>query len=99
MVKYRGPLCQGDNINRWLWDNEPYDEQKIQWHTFCYGRPDGVKHPYVRCPICGRRVRLSISVTHDGDFVGRIPPHKPKGWWKKRKKDKQGHPMGRKGRK
>lgn len=41
---------------------------------------------HVRCPKCGRRLKPRISFCHDGCCVYlSIPPHKKKGWWKKRK--------------
>lgn len=37
----------------------------------------------VKCPICARRLIASISVCDDGCCIyHRIPPHKPRFWWK-----------------
>jgi len=35
----------------------------------------------IRCPICGRRIEVGVI---DGSCV--LPPHKPKMWYKKKKK-------------
>lgn len=44
----------------------------------------GIKRIRMECPKCGRRLLSSISNTEDGDLVHSLPPHKPKGWWKKK---------------
>lgn len=42
---------------------------------------------YIKCPECGRRVKLRIGFCHDSCciYFG-LPPHKPKYWWKKKNK-------------
>ena len=40
----------------------------------------------MRCPECGRRFLVSPKINSDGDFrVWQLPPHKVKGWYKKKK--------------
>jgi hypothetical protein len=46
--------------------------------------PSKVKRIRLICPVCGRRVMSSVS-QNDGDIYHTLPPHKPKGWWKKKK--------------
>lgn len=48
--------------------------------------PLGIKRRKVKCPICGRRVTVSVRTTDIQEFVEVIPPHKPHRWWKKQKK-------------
>ncbi len=50
-------------------------------------RPKWRKRIRMRCPLCGRRVWSSVEIYHDGDYlIHTLPPHKPKGWWKRRTK-------------
>jgi hypothetical protein len=50
-------------------------------------RPEGVKRITMKCPKCKRKLKSSVELNHDGDYViHRLPPHKPKGWWKRKKK-------------
>ena len=43
------------------------------------------KRKRLTCPVCNRRMIASVYVCDDGCcFFQRIPPHKPKGWWKKK---------------
>ena len=55
---------------------------------------------WVRCPVCGRRMKSWIRCCHDGCCVYHcIPPHKVKKWWKidhKKKTSKDKH-MRRRG--
>lgn len=39
----------------------------------------------VTCPVCGRRLMGWIAVGYDDELRLVVPPHKKKGWWKKRK--------------
>lgn len=47
---------------------------------------------FVRCPVCGRRLKPRIYDSHfhipgaKPDWHYKIPPHKIKGWWKRSKK-------------
>ena len=44
----------------------------------------GVKRIKMKCELCGAKVTSSISSCHDGCCASHVmPPHKPKGWWKK----------------
>ena len=44
-----------------------------------------VKHKrFIRCGTCGRRLQAKRELSHDGDMVFVVPPHKIKGWWKKK---------------
>ena len=40
----------------------------------------------VTCPNCKRRVYADVRALHDGDIYWRVPPHKPRSWWKPRRK-------------
>jgi len=41
----------------------------------------------VKCPECGRKLYPRIGFCEDGCCVlTRIPPHKKKGWWKKKRR-------------
>jgi len=45
------------------------------------------KRVRLSCPVCGRRLLAWMQMGHDGDFQGyTLPPHKVKGWWKKKTK-------------
>lgn len=46
----------------------------------------GVKRRKVKCPLCGRRVTVSVRCSDVNEFVEVVPAHKIKGWWKKSKK-------------
>lgn len=46
----------------------------------------GLPSRKVRCPVCKRRIKADVRAGHDGDVIWRIPPHKKRGWWKRRKK-------------
>lgn len=57
------------------------------WDTMFDGdkRQLGVKRIRLQCKICKRRLWASVSVCGDGcHVIFSMPPHKPKGWWKKR---------------
>ena len=59
--------------------------ENIIWWGFIMGvRPAKVKRMRITCPLCGRRVMSSVA-QDDGEIYHHIPPHKPKGWWKKKK--------------
>lgn len=53
-----------------------------------------LKPKRLKCPKCGRKVMTTISYcedhfnTHEPTDCGIhiIPPHKPKGWWKKKRR-------------
>lgn len=44
-----------------------------------------IKRKRVRCPVCGRKM-WGWAYIQDCGVEYKIPPHKRKGWWKKRKK-------------
>lgn len=84
----RNKICEGDGL--WHYpkkdDAANYDEVVfgLDWST---GYVLGYKpNRWVRCPKCGRRVKMSVRTNHDGDVIWRIPPHKVKEWWKRRVK-------------
>ena len=53
-------------------------------------RPRGVKRKRLTCPKCKRKMLRSIEVCHDGCCTYHsLPPHKPKGWWKRKKKPRR----------
>lgn len=68
------------------WENA--GEHSINWQDAQMGmRPSGVKRKRLKCPKCKRKLMSSVKTCHDGCCVYHsLPPHKPKGWWKKRKK-------------
>lgn len=74
-------LCVGYKAH--IYDDKQHGE--VNYFDAWEGkRPTGIKRMRLRCPRCGRRVLSSVRVCHDGCCVFHdIPPHKPKGWWKK----------------
>ena len=49
----------------------------------------------IRCPGCGRKVKLKTFLDHEGHLFFSIPNHKVKSWWKlgedgKKKRKKMG---------
>jgi len=57
--------------------NEPYE-----WKKFANKR---IPRKIVKCEECGRKILQKI-VIYGGEAVYAMPPHRPKGWWKKQKK-------------
>jgi len=50
-------------------------------------RPTKVKRKRIRCPKCGRKLWSSVKLCHDNCcLLHTLPPHKPKGWWKRKGK-------------
>jgi hypothetical protein len=46
-----------------------------------------IKRKRMKCELCGRKVLSSVQVYHDGHYIYHLmPPHKPKHWWKLKKK-------------
>lgn len=93
MKKYE--LCEGkgEPINpsdTLVMDNPVSGLSRLtHWDAAMQGnnRQVGVKRIRLECVECGRRLMASIHVCHDGCCViFSMPPHKPKGWWKKRGK-------------
>jgi hypothetical protein len=62
-------------------------ENIIRWGFIMGVRPANVKRIRLQCPKCGRRVWSSV-MQDDGEIYHSLPPHKPKGWWKKHKRKK-----------
>jgi len=59
-------------------------------------RSTGIKRKRLKCPNCKRRVFSSIRVDCNGsDVFHDLPPHKPKGWWKKKSKKRPKRGRGR----
>ena len=57
----------------------------------------GVRRILMTCKLCGRRIPSSIYVGHDGDIiVHEMPPHKPRGWWRKPPRVKRNTRYGKK---
>lgn len=48
-----------------------------------------VIHKRIRCPECKRRMIADTSFGHDGILRFRVPPHKRKGWWKRKRKSRR----------
>lgn len=62
-------------------------------------RPTDVTRIRMKCPVCGRRMLSSVRTCHDGCCIIHVlPPHKPKGWWKKKikKHKREQHRFGSK---
>ena len=58
------------------------------WDTMFGGdkRQRGVKRIRLQCTVCKRRMWASVQTCGEGCCViFSMPPHKPKGWWKKKK--------------
>lgn len=80
-------LCYGKVETIWL------DAGKHRDPSIGFGlageivRPKNVRRIRLTCPLCGRRILSSIRLDHDGIYIiHSLPPHKPKGWWKKSKR-------------
>jgi hypothetical protein len=57
---------------------------------FNFIRPLNIRRKRLKCPKCGRKILSSVFTDEDISFiVHTIPPHKPKGWWKKHKKRRE----------
>lgn len=84
MSKAKIALCPGGPLD--VWQHNPHP---VHWTEAREGvRPTGIKRLRVVCPRCGRRLLSSVAVCDDGcGVLHSIPPHKPRGWWKK-----AGHP-------
>lgn len=79
-------LCYG-KVNRILDEKQEVPDDFNYLHASAGIIPEGIKRIRIKCPDCGRRVMSSISTCHDGCCIyHNLPPHKPKGWWKKEKK-------------
>lgn len=76
---------------------EDLGNKSISYLGVMFGeQPTGVKRKRLKCPNCKRRVLSSIRADHDGyDVFHDLPPHKPKGWWKKKSKKKERARRGR----
>lgn len=76
-------LCPGDTQSIW----KPTGVNN-SFADFSGRRPHGFKRPRLTCQVCGRRLRASVQVDHDGcHVIFTIPKgHKPRGWWRKPKK-------------
>ena len=86
-------LCPGKAEAIWKRTDIP-ELQGYQW--FSTTRPHRIKRITMKCEICGRKMLSSVQLYHDGgEIVHSLPPHKPKGWWKKKiakkRKDKNDH--------
>ena len=84
-------LCNG--FIKPIWETNPIADlnERLDWWDTMWGniRQLGVKRKRLTCPKCGRKVMSSISVCQDGcHVIHSLPPHKPKGWWKKPKASK-----------
>lgn len=58
------------------------------WFNGQVPRPSNVKRIRLQCPLCGRRIWSSVN-QDDGEIYHSLPPHKPKGWWKKKVKKQE----------
>jgi|WetSurSiteA1Bulk_404760.scaffolds.fasta_scaffold01794_7 hypothetical protein len=78
-------LCEGKIVPVWEYAGKHKEYFMVTWSgTY---RPKNVRRLRLTCPICGRRVMSSVILNQDGDLlIHSLPPHKPKGWWKKKKK-------------
>ena len=68
------------------WDGEVQEgaEKYLERGIFIRGdRPIAIKRKRLKCPKCGRRLMSSVWI-HDNDIIHQIPPHKIKGWWKRK---------------
>ncbi len=80
-------LCTDNQV---VIEKLPLEKQIYVLHPWHLPRPTGVKRIRMVCSKCKRRLWSSVEYHHDGDeVVHRMPPHKPKKWWKKRKEKKR----------
>ncbi len=91
-------LCLGSTIG--ITEHAPPDSPStptVRYFDASEGvRPTGIKRKRLKCPRCSRRLMSSVSVCDDGCCVyHRIPTHKPKGWWKRKKIMKRKKRKGR----
>lgn len=74
-------LCGGSR-QAVTWRENPHPVSYIEARSGV--RPAGVKRLRLKCPQCGRRLLSSVRTCDDGCCILHfIPPHKPRGWWKK----------------
>ena len=79
-------LCNG-KLEYSIYEKPKRVNEDVDYTGFfnCLGiRPSKVKRIRLQCPVCGRRVWSSVD-QNDGEIYHSLPPHKPKGWWKKKK--------------
>jgi len=82
MCSYRyDPYVGGEAV----WQDIGPDVEIVWGHLFG-GYVVNAPRIWMKCPVCGRKLRSSVRLCHDGDgFLHTIPyPHKVKGWYKKK---------------
>ena len=78
-------LCSPGENTTAKWRQAKKGESVHEWAAKQGVRPERVKRPRMKCPQCGRKIIASVRVCDDGCcIIFYIPPHKPKGWWKKK---------------
>lgn len=86
-------LCYGkakEDAKQRNWNKQSaYDDPNWERKHPCdYAQqlPSGLKRMRLTCDTCRRKIVSSIKICEDGCCVNHvIPPHKPKGWWKRKK--------------
>lgn len=76
-------ICEGKAKEIWKMKTG-----SVVWSISNINTPErkGIKRIRIKCELCGRRILSSIKINHDGDYIIHyLPPHKTKGWWKKKK--------------
>lgn len=80
-------LCGGTLVESERIQLNSFGSFDMSWQPI---RVIGVKHRRMKCPKCGRRMFSSVELDPDGDYLFHsLPPHKPKGWWHKKKERKE----------
>ncbi len=81
-------LCHGQPIQTAVPTSQRKRESRLEGRQSPQdGQPFSapLKRMRLTCARCGRRLVASFEVV-EGTFVYSLPPHKPKGWWKRGEK-------------
>lgn len=83
-------LCNGEVKTIWVKIKSNDPNYRDSWSGFFGIRPEGVKRLRLKCPKCGRKIMSSVLLESDGQYyIHMMPPHNPKGWWKRHNKRKE----------
>lgn len=84
--KGKPKLCPGGGIFKWERGRWADTEFNMAVGAYVFSTKHPVPRIRIVCPLCKRRVKSSLGFTHDGEIYHTLPAHKPRGWWKKKKK-------------